>query len=491
MATTAATPYETIIGIEVHAQLRTESKMFCGCPTSAPPGEPDEPNTRVCPVCLGMPGTLPVINRRAVELVIRTGIALDCHVETEAVRFERKNYFYPDLPKGYQISQYALPLCSNGRLSVPVPAEGGAVSIGITRAHLEEDTARLQHGGRGYSLVDFNRAGVPLMEIVTEPDVRSPAQARAYGETLRDILRHIGASDGDMETGSMRIEGNISLRPMGASSFGTKVEVKNLNSFRSLERAMEFEVDRHAEALQRDEPLVQETRGWDEHAGRTISQRSKEEANDYRYFPDPDLPPMVVDGKMMGQILRSLPELPAARFARYLREHGLSPDDARTIISDRPLAEYFEGVVRSHPGDRSGRTIANWMLTELLGALNADGKDIGESPMPPGSLSELIRMVEDGTISGKIGKEIFEESYKTGEAPRAIVERRGVQQISDEAALWEIVDQVVGANSKQAEAYAAGKDGLFGFFVGQVMKATQGRANPVITSDLLHKRLGR
>src|SRR6187549_2550018 len=258
MATATSTRYETIIGIEVHAQLRTESKMFCGCPTSAPTGEPDEPNTRVCPVCLGMPGTLPVINRRAVELVILTGLALNCHVETDAVRFERKNYFYPDLPKGYQISQYALPLTSNGRLVVPVPNEGGEVSIGITRAHLEEDTARMQHAGRGYSVVDFNRAGVPLMEIVTEPDVRSPAQARAYGETLRELLRAIGASNADMEAGSMRIEGNISLRPAGATSFGTKVEVKNLNSFRSLEHALEFEVARHREALERGEPLSQE-----------------------------------------------------------------------------------------------------------------------------------------------------------------------------------------------------------------------------------------
>ena len=273
-----------------------------------------------------MPGTLPVINRRAVELVIRTGIALDCHIETEAVRFERKNYFYPDLPKGYQISQYALPLCSNGRLSVPVPAEG-EVSIGITRAHLEEDTARLQHGGRRYSLVDFNRAGVPLMEIVTEPDIRSPAQARAYGETLRDILRHIGASDGDMETGSMRIEGNISLRPMGSSGFGTKVEVKNLNSFRSLEHAMEFEAERHAEALDRGERLLQETRGWDENAGRTISQRSKEEANDYRYFPEPDLPPLRPSHDWIAEIREAMPELPAAR--RTLRAGaGLSAYDA-------------------------------------------------------------------------------------------------------------------------------------------------------------------
>ena len=340
-----APAYETVIGIEVHAQLRTESKMFCACPTAPPPSEPDEPNTRCCPICLGMPGTLPVINRRAVELVMLSGLALDCHVETEAVRFERKNYFYPDLPKGYQISQYALPLCSNGHLSVPVPAEEADILIGITRAHLEEDTARLQHGGRGYSLVDFNRAGVPLMEIVTEPDVRSPAQARAYGETLRDILRYVGASHADMETGSMRIEGNVSIRPMGTETFGTKVEVKNLNSFRSLERAMEFEVARQADALARGERLVQETRGWDEGAGRTVSQRSKEEANDYRYFPEPDLPPLRPSAAWVAELQAGLPELPAARRARYVDGMGLSTYDAGVLAADHDLGDYFDAVV--------------------------------------------------------------------------------------------------------------------------------------------------
>src|SRR6187431_1342707 len=328
MAVAASTKFETVIGIEVHAQLRTDSKMFCACPTAPPEGGTDEPNTRVCPVCLGLPGTLPVINRRAVELVMLSGLALNCHVETDAVRFERKNYFYPDLPKGYQISQYALPLTSNGRLLVPVAAEGGEVTIGITRAHLEEDTARMQHAGRGYSVVDFNRAGVPLMEIVTEPDLRSPAQARAYGETLRELLRAIGASNADMDAGSMRIEGNVSVRPAGSSAFGTKVEVKNLNSFRSLERALAFEVERHTDALERGETLVQETRGWDEDAGRTISQRSKEEANDYRYFPEPDLPPLRPSHDWIDEIRDAMPELPAARRERYEQVLGLSAYDA-------------------------------------------------------------------------------------------------------------------------------------------------------------------
>src|SRR5918994_7645171 len=347
MSIATRTEYETVIGIEVHAQLRTDSKMFCACATAAAEGVPDEPNTRVCPVCLGLPGTLPSINRRAVELVMLTGLALNCHVETHAVRFERKNYFYPDLPKGYQISQYALPLTSNGQLLVPVPSEGGEGTIRITRAHLEEDTARMQHAGRGHSVVDFNRAGVPLMEVVTEPDLRSPAQARAYGEALREVLRAIGASNADMEAGSMRIEGNVSLRPAGATAFGTKVEVKNLNSFRSLERALEYEVTRHAEALERGETLRQETRGWDEEAGRTVVQRSKEEANDYRYFPEPDLPPLRPSDAWVAELRARLPELPAERRARYVEQLGLSPYDARVLTGDAALAAYFDELVEA------------------------------------------------------------------------------------------------------------------------------------------------
>ncbi len=367
MAVEARTTYETVIGIEVHAQLRTDSKMFCGCPTAPPEGAPDEPNTRVCPICLGMPGTLPVINRRAVELVMLTGIALGCHVETEAVRFERKNYFYPDLPKGYQISQYALPLTSNGRLLVPVPSEEREVSIGITRAHLEEDTARMQHAGRGYSVVDFNRAGVPLMEIVTEPDLRSPAQARAYGETLRELLRAIGASNADMDAGSMRIEGNVSVRPVGATSFGTKVEVKNLNSFRSLERAMAYEVERHIAALEAGEALVQETRGWDEEAGRTIVQRTKEEANDYRYFPEPDLPPLRPSEAWVAELRSQLPELPSQRRARYTDVLGLSAYDAGVLTSDAALAAYFDAVVAA---GIEPKPAANWLAGEFSRLLN-------------------------------------------------------------------------------------------------------------------------
>jgi aspartyl-tRNA(Asn)/glutamyl-tRNA(Gln) amidotransferase subunit B len=436
-----------------------------------------------------MPGTLPVINRRAVELVIRTGIALDCHVETEAVRFERKNYFYPDLPKGYQISQYALPLCSNGRLSVPVPAEGGAVSIGITRAHLEEDTARLQHGGRGYSLVDFNRAGVPLMEIVTEPDVRSPAQARAYGETLRDILRHIGASDGDMETGSMRIEGNISLRPMGASSFGTKVEVKNLNSFRSLERAMEFEVDRHAEALERDEPLVQETRGWDEHAGRTISQRSKEEANDYRYFPEPDLPPLRPSHDWIAEIREAMPELPAARRERYEQVLGLSAYDAGVLTADVALADYFDRVVATGIAPKSA---ANWVTGEFSRLLNqhaADGLRASDVALPPEGLAELIGEVDGGRVSGTNAKAVLASAFASGESPRAVIEREGLGQVQDTGLIEREVAAVLAELPEQVAEYRGGKHQIYGFLVGQVMKRTARRADAKLVNEELRRQL--
>src|SRR5688572_16644104 len=430
MAVTARTQFETVIGIEVHAQLRTESKMFCGCPTAPAEGEPDEPNSRVCPVCLGLPGTLPVINRRAVELVMLTGLALDCHVETDAVRFERKNYFYPDLPKGYQISQYALPLTSKGRLLVDVPGEG-EVTIGITRAHLEEDTARMQHAGRGYSVVDFNRAGVPLMEIVTEPDLRSPAQARAYGETLRELLRAVGASNADMDAGSMRIEGNVSLRPVGTEPFGTKVEVKNLNSFRSLERALEYEVARHAEALDRGETLVQETRGWDEEAGRTIIQRSKEEANDYRYFPEPDLPPLRPSTDWVAELRTQLPELPAQRRARYTDALGLSPYDAGVLTSDVALADYFDAVVAAGV---DAKKAANWVSGEFSRLLNqhaVEGLRADAVALRPDGLAELIAAVEEGSVSGANAKAVLATAFASGESPRAIIEREGLAQVSD------------------------------------------------------------
>ncbi|MEP6808114.1 MAG: Asp-tRNA(Asn)/Glu-tRNA(Gln) amidotransferase subunit GatB [Chloroflexota bacterium] len=483
------TRYETIIGIEVHAQLRTESKMYCACPSSPTPNQPDEPNTRTCPVCMALPGTLPVINRKAVELVMLTGIALDCEIQTTAVRFERKNYFYPDLPKGYQISQYALPLCANGRLEVPVPAEDSTITVGITRAHLEEDTARLQHGGRGYSLLDFNRAGVPLMEIVTEPDIRSPAQARAYGETLRDILRYIGASDGDMETGSMRIEGNVSLRPIGTDAFGTKVEVKNLNSFRSLEHAMEFEVARQADALERGERLIQETRGWQETEGRTISQRSKEEANDYRYFPEPDLPPLRPSEEWVAKLRAGMPELPAARRARYVDGLGLSEYDAGVLTADVALAAYFDEVVAAGIAPKAA---ANWVTGEFSRLLNqhaAEGLRASGVALRPAGLAELINGVEGGKVSAANAKTVLAEVFESGESPKAVVDRLGLQQVGDAESIGAEVEAVLAEFPAQVAEYRAGKVALFGFLVGQVMKRTAGRADARLVTEELRRRL--
>jgi aspartyl-tRNA(Asn)/glutamyl-tRNA(Gln) amidotransferase subunit B len=483
-----ATRYETVIGIEVHAQLRTESKMFCSCPTSPPEGGTDEPNSRVCPICMGLPGTLPVINRRAVELVMLTGLALDCHVETDAVRFERKNYFYPDLPKGYQISQYALPLTSNGRLLVSVPGEGD-VTIGITRAHLEEDTARMQHAGRGYSVIDFNRAGVPLMEIVTDPDLRSPAQARAYGETLRGLLRAIGASNADMDAGSMRIEGNVSIRPIGSEAFGTKVEVKNLNSFRSLERALEYEVARHTAALEAGELLRQETRGWDEEAGRTIVQRSKEEANDYRYFPEPDLPPLRPSDAWVDELRGQLPELPAQRRARYVEQLGLSPYDAGVITADAALAAYFDATIDAGAAPKSA---ANWISGEFSRLLNqhaAEGLRADAVALRPEGMAELIAGVELGEVSSTNAKAVLATVFATGESPRDVIEREGLGQVSDADAIGAEIEAVMTEFASQVADFRAGKEQVFGFLVGQVMKRTAGRAEARLVNEELRRRL--
>ena len=418
-----------------------------------------------------------------------TGLALDCRVETDAVRFERKNYFYPDLPKGYQISQYALPLSSNGRLVVPVPSEGGEVTIGITRAHLEEDTARMQHAGRGHSVVDFNRAGVPLMEIVTEPDLRSPAQARAYGEALREVLRAIGASNADMEAGSMRIEGNVSLRLAGAPTLGTKVEVKNLNSFRALERALQYEVARHAEALDRGETLRQETRGWDEEAGRTIIQRSKEEANDYRYFPEPDLPPLRPSAEWVAELRASLPSLPARRRARYVEELGLSAYDAGVLTADLALATYFDAVVAAGIDPKRA---ANWVTGEFSRLLNqhaAKGLRADAVALPPELLAVLIGAVEAGGVSGTNAKAVLAMAFETGESPLAIIERDGLGQVSDTGIIDVEIGAVIAEFPSQVAEYRSGKVQLLGFLVGQVMKRTAGRADARTVNEELRRRL--
>jgi aspartyl-tRNA(Asn)/glutamyl-tRNA(Gln) amidotransferase subunit B len=475
--------YEPVIGLEVHVQLGTKTKAFS--PSAVEFGAP--PNSLTDPLVLGMPGTLPVFNRAVLELALRLGVATGSKIRAKS-RFARKHYFYPDQPKGYQISQYDEPLCEDGHIDLI--HNGEVKRVQLERIHLEEDAGKSTHVGQ-FSHVDLNRAGVPLVEVVTAPVITSAEEAAEFMRALNRLVRWLEISEGDMEKGQMRCDANVSVRLRGEDRLGTRTELKNINSFRFVQNAVEHEILRQMRIVDGGGRITRETRLWDADLGTSASMRSKEEANDYRYFPDPDLPPLVVDGATMATILRALPELPSARFDRYRKQHGLSPDDARTMIGDRALADYFDAACKAHPGDASGRTIANWILTELLGALNADGKSIAESPMPAATLSDLVRLVEDGTISGKIGKEIFAESYKSGEAPAAIVDRKGVRQISDEAALWEIVEKVVAANPKQAEDFAKGKDTLFGFFVGQVMKATQGRANPVITNDLLHKRLGR
>jgi aspartyl-tRNA(Asn)/glutamyl-tRNA(Gln) amidotransferase subunit B len=475
--------WEPVIGLEVHVQLATRSKAFSSSAVKF--GAP--PNTLTDPVVLGMPGTLPCFNRHALELALRLGVATESKIRARS-RFARKHYFYPDQPKGYQISQYDEPLCEDGHLDLIV--SGSVRRVRLERIHLEEDAGKNQHVG-AFSHVDLNRAGIALVEVVSAPEMYTSEEAAEFMRSLHRLVRWLEISEADMEKGQMRCDANVSVRRRGEDRLGTRTELKNINSFRFVQNAIEHEILRQVRLLDEGGRIVQETRLWDAERGTSETMRSKETAEDYRYFPDPDLPPLVVDGALMGGILKTLPELPHARFDRYIKAHGLAADDARTMVSERALADYFDAAFAAHPGDHSGRMIANWLLTELLGALNGDGKSIEDSPMPPERLSAVLRLVEDGTISGKIGKEIFEESYKTGEEPLAIVERRGVQQISDEAALWEVIDEVVKTNQKQAESYAAGKDGLFGFFVGAVMKATWGRANPVITSDLLHKRLGR
>ncbi len=476
--------YEAVIGIEVHCQLRTASKMFCGCSTAY---DGAAPNTHVCPVCLGLPGALPVINRRAVELVLATGAAIEASTP-DATRWDRKNYFYPDLPKGYQISQYDLPLASRGRLTFET--SDGPFTVAITRAHLEEDTAKLVHGttsdGRRVSLVDFNRSGAPLMEIVTEPDIRTAEQARRYAEELQLLLRSIRASDADMERGQLRVEANVSLRPRGTEPFGTRVEVKNMNSFRAVERAIEYEIVRQAAALDAREPLEQDTRGWSEERGETYRMRVKETSDDYRYFPEPDLPPLNVDASWLAAIRAELPELPAARRARYQETLGLSPYDAAVLVADPDATSLFEATTAAGPA-LAAKAVANWVTGEYLRLRNAAGGT--PVTIDPAELAALIALVADGTISRANGRQVLEEHVAAGANVAAIIDARGFRQISDAGALGEAVDAVIAGNPGAVADYRAGKAQAIGFLVGQVMKATRGQANAALAGEALRERL--
>ncbi len=473
--------YEAVIGLEVHAQMLTESKIFCGCPTTFGAG----PNTQTCPVCIGMPGVLPVLNRRALEFAIRTGLAMNCEISRYS-RFARKNYFYPDLPKGYQISQYELPICEHGWVEIAAE-EGGTKRVGITRIHMEEDAGKNIHEENSpYSLVDLNRTGVPLMEIVSEPDIRSPGEAVEYMKKLRAILRYLGVCDGNMEQGSLRCDANVSVREAGSAGLGVKVEVKNINSFKFVERALAFEIKRQIRSVEDGTPIVQETRLWDSEKELTSSMRTKEEAHDYRYFPEPDLVPIVVEEKWIEEIRASLPELPDARRERFISEHGLSEQDAALLTEERAMADWFEEAVKAGAKPKAA---ANWIMTELLKLLNQDGKSIEQTPMKPAQLAGMLKLVDEGTISGKIAKTVFSEMYSSGKDADAIVKEKGLVQISDAGELEKAVDEVLAANPGEVERFKGGDQKLMGFFVGQIMKATKGKANPKLVNELLRKKL--
>jgi aspartyl-tRNA(Asn)/glutamyl-tRNA(Gln) amidotransferase subunit B len=485
----AAIQYEPVIGLEVHAQMLTNSKAFCGCSSRFG----SEPNTNVCPVCLGMPGTLPVLNRALVEFIIRMGLALDCTVSTRSV-FARKNYFYPDLPKGYQISQYEEPICSHGRVEIDID-EQIRKSIRILRIHMEEDAGKSIHDQGADTLVDVNRCGVPLIEIVTEPDLSSAREAHLYLQRIRQMVTYLGICDGNMEEGSLRCDANVSVRPKGETRLGTKTEVKNMNSFRNVERALEYEIHRQISLIQDGGRVVQETLLWDADAGVATPMRSKEEAHDYRYFPDPDLVPVVVDEKWLGEIRASLPELPRVRRDRFIRQHGLPRYDADILTAEKSTADYFERTLGAltvlAPGreKESAKSVSNWVMTDILRVVSERKVDIAACPVQSERLAAMIALIADGTISGKIAKEVFEEMLSTQEFPRAIVERKGLVQVSDEGAIEKAIEGMLAAHPAQVKDYLAGNQKIFGFFVGETMKLTRGKANPRVVNELLRQKL--
>jgi len=477
--------YDVVIGLEVHAQLTTRSKMFCGCATTF--GAP--PNTQTCPVCQGMPGTLPVINRRAIEYGVRTALAFECRVNA-ACRFARKHYYYPDMPKNFQISQYEEPLAEHGALEIDL-ADGHSRRIGIERLHLEEDVGKLVHEGTletaQSSLVDFNRAGVPLMETVSKPELRSPEEAAAYLRAFRAVLVYLGVCDGNMEEGSLRCDANISLKPAGAAELGTKVEIKNMNSFRNVQRALEFEVKRQAEALDRGERIVQETRLWDADRGYTRSMRSKEFAHDYRYFPEPDLVPLKLDTTWIEQIRTALPELPRARRQRFVAAYGLPVYDATLLTQSRALADYYEKAVGVH---NNPKALSNWVMTDLLREVDVDDEAaIAQLRIPPANLAQLVTFIDNGTISGKIAKDVFTEMLRSGDTCESIVRVKGWTQVADAGALAGMVATAIAANPRAVEDYRKGKTAAGKAIVGQVMKASGGRANPAMVTKLVEEAL--
>ncbi len=487
----SATEYEAIIGLETHCQLNTKSKIFCPCPTNFD----SPPNTNVCPICLGYPGVLPVLNQEVLASAVKLGLAIDGKI-TPHSKFDRKQYFYPDLPKNYQISQYDLPIVEQGQLEIEIvdkkTKEVSRKIIGITRLHMEEDAGKLVHAGSErlsgstHSLVDFNRTGVPLLEIVSEPDLRTGAEAAEYAQELRRLVRYLGISDGNMQEGSLRCDVNISVRKKGTKKFGTKVEIKNMNSFSAIQKAIEYEIDRQIEAIENGELIVQETRLWEEATQRTISMRKKEGSSDYRYFPEPDLPPLEVSPEQLKAWAEELPELPAHKRRRYEEEFGLSPYDARVLTDDRTVAEYFETAVIA---GANAKLVANWISQDIAAYLNNNKLMITEIALQASDLAELVKLIETGTISGKIAKEILPELLTQGGSPKALVEKKGLIQISDTSAIEKLIEEIIAAHPSELEKFRAGKTNLKGFFVGQVMKKSGGKADPKLTSQILDQKL--